>query len=275
MDKPIVAFPDGVRTPYNATILANTITADAYGKKTVPAGMHVARIGTAYRFLPHASVVTAFSGTSGKLSLAAPFLPGDVLRVLVPYTTFTFALTWAAADTAAFTINGIAVTHTATTAVLADLATEAAATINNSPLLSPYVQAIAAGAVVWVIPKDGRSLYATAVVATTAGDGTATAGAAAMATNTTTVGTIATGGVATDGTVTLTGSAGIAAPVGIPVGVAVDEILGIHDRSKDFTNRERYAVAVIQEAFIYQGALPYFAEYLRVACPQLTYALKF
>lgn len=87
VDKPVVAFADGVATPHSVTLDAanffpNYTEADNAGKKVYAGGHFICLTGGAYRFLPRSVVgSTAFATGNANGSVTLPYLykVGDVL----------------------------------------------------------------------------------------------------------------------------------------------------------------------------------------------------
>lgn len=267
MPKTIFAFVDGEARPISATILKSTLAPNSDGKYQVPAGMFIAKYGAAFQFLKRAKVTVASATSSPNLTvtpaIAQVFAANDVLYPVHPYGTVTIASTWAANDTATVTINGIAVTYTATGSTLASIASGIAAAINAHASLSQIVTAIASGAVVSILGKDGRTLYTLAASESTAGDGTATASASALVGPTTALGTISTVN-ATTGAIVLSGNAGLALPVGTPVRVREDDVLAICPHEFEFSTRDRYVFPGVTESRgVYEQSLPYIDDELK------------
>ena len=225
---PVLANEMGLRSPRSFQVDKSKVTsfAGAEGRiqRIVRPGAFAGSTGVAgtVRPLPRGKVAdnAGVASTTTVISLATAnhFIATEELSVLAPYAVLTLAGTWAASDDAVAVIDGVSITYTATGAVLADIATGLAAAINASPYLSRKVMAIADGAVVYVYAKDFESLYTTTASETTAGDGTLTAGAAAMVAGAS-IGTIAS--VDADAlTVTLSAASAVSLPVGFPIGVA-------------------------------------------------------
>lgn len=87
VDKPVVAFVDGVAAPYSVTINSDDFNPnykdDNKGKKTYPAGHFICKQGSSIRFLPRSKVVTTgftTSSTSGIIDNPYLFKAGDVIK---------------------------------------------------------------------------------------------------------------------------------------------------------------------------------------------------
>lgn len=280
VDKAIVAFADDISTPHSLTVTSDYLGIDADGRKALTAGHFVARVGSNYRFLPRATVSTAFSTGAATGNVSSPanvFIPGDVLYIVHPYASITFASTWAINDTVTITVNGISLTVTAASATLATIATAVAAAINASAQLGSIVQAFATGAQVFIYAANGRSLYSISSAESTVGTGTAAVdnSATALAFNNTAIGTVSVVNPST-GLITLTGNAGINVPVGARIGVKVNEVLGVYPHSIDFTDQPRKEIAPVKQARgVYIGALPYYDTALAEDLPGIVFAEKF
>lgn len=225
--RPVLVNENGLESTRSFEVDETKVTifsgAEGRTQRVIYPGAFMALSGSKVRPLPRtylgallaSGVTTSFTASA---NTARHFIAGDVLSAITPYTVFTFALTWAAADTATAVIDGVSVT---TTAVGADLAVEAAAmatAINANVFLAQKVTAIADGtSKVYVYANDFMSHYTTTASETTAGDGTFAAGAATMAGNVS-IGTVDSIAVATD-TITLTAAASTSLPAGFPIGV--------------------------------------------------------
>jgi hypothetical protein len=225
---PVIATAEGLRSPRSFELDKTKVTSyagiDGKTQRIIAPGCFGAYIsGSAkVRALPRTKLGAALvASTTTTFAVAANtarnFIAAEVVKAIAPYQTYTFALTWAASDTATAVINGYSVTTTAVGADKNVEATNLATAINNDPYIGRQVVAIASGTVVYVYANDMRSLYSTTASSSTAGDGTLTAGGAAMAGNVT-VGTISSVNPEAD-TITLSSASAISLPVGFPVGV--------------------------------------------------------
>lgn len=264
-DPAVIAFPDGVSTPYSITLADTGIPADLEGNKTFPAGMFIANAGGVDRLLPRATVTTnaivASTTTALTLSPYMVFKTGDVIRVVEPYATVTLSGSIANTETVTVTINGVAIVYTASgSPTLAAAATAITALINTDSRTKGIVNAIADGAVIYIFAKNGISNY-TLTAADTAASGTATASSATLLSNVS-VGTVAATTVVQTsgniGTVTLASAASVSLPVGAHIGVLVDEIYGVYPHSVDMSDKAAVDIAPVAAAHgVYKAALPY------------------
>lgn len=180
----------GMRSPIHRTIDVNYISADALGRKYVPAGTFFQDLGNGYARPLARAVVTADTGTGTAIipvNLAQQFAIGDVLQNLVPFgkVTITSSTTgWAAGDTVTVTIAGQPFVYT----VLAEdiggslIATNTAIAAKVAALLnaqaSRLVTATAAINIVQIQSATGEDY--TLAAAATATNGTVTAGSATL-----------------------------------------------------------------------------------------------
>lgn len=261
IDKPIVAFPDGIETPHSLTVTDTFLTAASDSRKTLPAGFFVAKVGSDYRFLPRATVTVAATTGAATISVAYPevLVAGDVLSIVEPSAYITLAGTWGTGETLVVTVGGSSYTYTSGAAGVTDaaVATATAAGINSSAVLNQVVTAIASGDQLHLYSKDGTTQH-TLAVSETAASGTATiANSQTRLAPGVAIGTISLVNTTTK-IVTLTANASNPVPIGAHVGVAVDDILGVYVHSIDFTNKPRSNIAVVSGAHgVYKNALPY------------------
>lgn len=226
----ILAGVNGLRSPIHRTIDITKITADADGDKYLPAGMFYSDSTDGYcRPLPRAKV-TADTGTGTAVipvSLAFPFIPGDLIRSLVPFGTVTIASSgagWVANDTITITIAGQAFVYTV---VAEDIGGSLVITNTNIAAkivllltlqASRLVTATSTAGLITLQSADEHTLSAS----DTGANGTATASGAAL-TGGQTVGTVASVNVAAK-TITLTANNATALVAGMSVGTPVRAI---------------------------------------------------
>jgi hypothetical protein len=271
-----VAFADGQEAPISATVNNTYISPDVDGRKSVPAGMFVARRAGSQElcFLPRA-IVTQASSTSAttlKFTPLAPFVAGDVLMAVEPYAAITVTAV-ANGNTIIVTVNGRALTYTATTNVIADAVTGVANAIPSSSL-NQYVRAVpdtTNGKVYLYSRTKAEYSLALAGTATAAIDGSVTK----LTTQTTSLGTIASMN-ATTGVVTLTGNAGFVAPIGMHIGVTVEDILGLNVHSHDYSTTPSKHINALNGAIgIYKSALPYIDDEIEQRFPKMLFRSRF
>lgn len=259
----------------SATVENTYIQTNAEGNKSVSEGMFVARVGSTFRYLPRFTLTTA-TATNSTAVVGTPvnvIAAGDVLRCVEPYAVVNLGGTVTAGDTVTVTVAGNAVVSTAVTTVLADLATLVATNINADPNLSQLAKAIATGANVYVFSKDGLTNHSIAVAKT----GTTTVAIAGSATTLSfaaALGTVGSVNLATN-TITLTGNAAAVLPIGAHVGVAVDEVLGVDARSRDFTTETTQIFGVYNvSSGVRESYLPYVDGDVKRRLPQLLFVNK-
>lgn len=260
----------------NATVDNTYIQTDTDGNKTVSEGLFVARIGSTFRYLPRFTLTTATATNSASV-VGTPvnvIKAGDVLRCVEPYAVINLGGTVAEAETVTVTIAGNSVVSTAATAVLADLATLVATNLNADPITSQLVTAIATGSDVYVFAKDGITNHAIAVTEAGAAVTIAIAGGATALGFAAALGTVSSVDIATN-TITLSGNASAVLPVGAHVGVAVDEVLGVDARSRDFTTETTQIFGVYNvSSGVRESYLPYVDGDVKRRLPQLLFVNK-
>ena len=240
---------------------------------------------TKVRILPRTRLTAVNSAATLTVADARPFVAGGVLSVIPPYGTvaLTSASTgWAADDTITITIAGFAL---ATTVVAGDiggtlaatntaLATRITAAINAHPYLSLIVAALSNAGTISIFAKDFETNY-TLTAADVASNGTATASAAALAPNQS-IGTIAAAGVNTaTNVITLTGSASLTLPIGMPIGVAASSPvnLGLLSPTQpiDLLYRANQNYGLYTDLVCYRNRMPYLDTQLERLFPSITY----
>lgn len=277
------ASSEGMRSPKMYTFVPAYVSANADAIKISHPGLFAGDLGNGKaRLLPRTRLTTASATNSTSLVLAAntigAFVADDVVYALPPYAVITFALTWANDDVAEISLNGVVVSYTvAGYSTLAALATTYAAYLNADQRFAQIGEAYASGATVWIMAKDCKSLYAIASNPTTAGDGTLaiTGSATALAYNNTAVGTVSSLAHSTN-TITLSGNAGVAVPVGVPVGVRSVKPLGLIGKPHDFTATVYHPgdgsddLGVYTSGSVYRARLPYIDGEIEAMYPELT-----
>jgi hypothetical protein len=268
----IWASSEGMRSPKMYTFDPALVSADANGFKISHPGLYAAAVGNGKaRLLPRTRLTTASATNAATLVISANTIPAfvatDVLHVMAPYAIATFTGTWANSDTATVVLNGITFSYVvAGYSTLAALATTFAGVLNANQQFSQIALAAASGAAVWILAKDLKSLYAisTQPSDTTAGDGTLpiTGSATALAYSNTAVGTVSTLAHSTN-TITLTGNAGVAVPVGVAIGVRTVKPIGLIGKPHDYTSTfyfpgdDNNELGIYQSGSVYRARLPY------------------
>ena len=276
-EKNIFLYPTNNEANRNAPINNDTIALNAEGKRYVPEGMFVAKVGNEFRYLPRATVSTATStsSTSVVCSPAQIFKANDVLYVVEPYATVAISGTVAANDVVTVTVDNYALPVIATTTVLADLVTAVRNAINADNVLNQKVFALTAGTTVYIFAKDGVSTYSIAVAETSSGITVAIGGSATELRYGAALGTVAS--VSTDGvTVTLTGTASAVVPVGTHIGVrTISEVLGVDPHQRDYTTAETQTIGVYDiSSGVRENFLPYIDGDVKRRLPRITFITK-
>lgn len=249
--------------PVHCTLDATKVTADAEGYKPVDALTWIAGPVSAARPLPKTrttALATASSTTVLSVDKASYFIDGDVLVVPPPMAQIDLTNTWAASDTLDVTVQGLTYQYTSDTATLSEIAANVADGINADATLSQMVEAIATGDSIWVVAKDYLTPYTIGVSATTAGDGAAAiSGSLTFLTPNQSVGAVATDGVdVANNQLTLAAASAIDLPVGLSVGVATSDILGIIRAELELTEIDDLNQGCYTKANVVTAALPYY-----------------
>ena len=249
--------------PRGCTLDATKVTANAEGYKPVDGLAWIMGPVDAARPLPRTNTTaaaTASSTTVLSVDKASYFVDADVLIVRPPMAQIDLANAWAASDTLDVTIQGLTYQYTSDTATLSEIASDVADGINADASLSPMVSAIASGDSIWLTADDYLTPYTISVSATTAGDGTAAISESlTMLTPNQSVGTIATDGVdVANNQLTLDAASAIDLPIGLPVGVATSDILGLIRAELELTQPDNLNQGCFTKASVYTAALPYY-----------------
>lgn len=263
----------------SVTINAQNVGLNSSGLKVVPAGLFLADVGGAVRFLPRDTVQTAVTGgadTAIEGTLPVVFLAGDEIYHLEPSGLITLALTWAAADTVTITISepslgiNVSYTHTQVGADLNALDDELVAALNTATNpLYPYARFEVGAAGEIEVYSRGYE-FNMVVAATTAGDGTATV-TNQLDSTPVLVGTVSTVDYANN-TLNLAAAAAVDLGVGARIGVLSSNIYGLYNHSKDFTDVPYCDLKAIERADrVYKAALPYYDQELDARFPNMIF----
>lgn len=241
------------------------------------------------RILPRMTTRTATAANATSISFplgtSGIFIPTDVLSIIAPSVRLTISSTstgWAANDTVAVTINGIATTYTVVagdiggslTATNSNIAAKVISAIAANPYASRLVSGLSVAGtspatviVFWA--KDFTSLYSFTASATST-NGTATASGAVFVPNVS-IGTISAVNPDTD--VVTISAASVSVPLGMPIGVAASspENLGLlsPELPIDLLYREAQNYALYLEAEVYGARLPYIDGQLTALYPAI------
>ena len=266
------ATSSGRRSLPGRTVDPSMVTADSEGRKVVDAAAWVSESSNnEVRILPRANLTANATTGSAVLNVenSSQFVAGDAISLVAPSATILLALTWANADTLQVTLNSIAETYTLDNFVsLADTALRAAAYFNSRTFFRQNDYKFYAIGETIVITAP--SVVTVAVVATTAGDGTATldadTGSLYAAAS---MGTVLS--VDPDAkTVTLTANSSIAVPAGAPVGDPVIP-LGLLQDAIDLNKPGDGAQGIFYSGTVYKGRLYHFDSTLKPLFPELKF----
>lgn len=277
-DGQIIAYADGVETPYSATLVKSSFNPNEYGKYALPTGLWVGETAGTRHLLKRANVTEAFATDTGKLDLWQLFSPGDVLKLVEPYQKITISslAVNATVTVAADSYSDIFTFQGANGSTPGDAAAELETFINlTSPILSQRLRAVADGADVHLFALDGYTVYTIAL--TTSGVLALSPGDGVMTVNTE-VGTIQAidNTLANAGEVTLTGSATTPVPVGAKVGIPCARVLGFVNCSLNMDYKDRQHVALVSGASgIREGLLPYVDGDIKRQLPKLRITRRF
>lgn len=274
-EKNIFLYHETNEANRNAAIPNSKIQLNAAGKRQVPEGLFVAMVGDTARYLPRATVTTATADNSPSVVCTPSqlFDTGDVLFAVEPYATVTLSGTPAATtETVTVTVDGVALATQIGSVVLVEAAVAVRNAINADTILSQKVFALSAGAVVYVFAKDGISTYSFTVAKS--GDIIVTASGALTAFGAA-LGTVASVAVSTN-TITLSGNASAALPVGTHIGIrTVTEVLGVDAHQRDYTDAEVQTIGVYNiSSGVRENYLPYIDGDIKRRLPQLNFVTK-
>lgn len=285
VDKAILAYARGTFAQRSVSVNRDYITPDANNnyRRSVPAGLFVAEIGSnQYRFLPRTKTSEAITTSSpnaslGKLSYL--FKTNDVLYAVEPYAVINLGGSIANGQVLTVTVGGRPTSINLTSGVVGDQATVVANGVNSAPYLSSIVKAVAdvVNGKVVLLSWDGVTEHPLSISGTAVSTGgTSIAGSVTkLTTNATPIGTIASIN-GESGTATLTSNASAALPAGVNIGVYVNNILGLHVHSVDYTSAEIRDLALYTEALgVRIHLLPYFDGDIARRFPNMQFDYRF
>ncbi len=260
----------------SVTINAANVGLNPSGVKLVQAGLFLAEVGGAVRFLPRDVVQTAVTTSDSAIEITMPelFLPGDMVYHIEPNGLVTLSGTYAADDTVTLRFVeaslGINVTyvHTQVGADLAALDDEIVAALNmpTNPLY-PYARFEVGGAGEILIFSKGL-VFDVEVSNTGAGSSAVTNTISATPILIGTISNVAN----TTSTLNLTANSATALGVGARLGVLESNIYGLYNHSKDFTDVPYCDLKAIERADrVYKAALPYYDAQLDARFPNMIF----
>jgi hypothetical protein len=264
----------------------NNITIDGSGiqvnatstEKEVRAGMFVCKVGNDFRYLPRTDVTAGATTSEAVITVDIPevFKVGDVLYPVELYALITLGGTIASTESMTITISGVTNTFVSTSTSLDAMATGLVNAINNHPITKQLVRAVANASTIWIYGLDGISNYSVAVAENSAsGTITITTGGAALVVPNTAIGTISSINMTND-RITLTANAAIAVPVGMKIGVRIDDFYGLDVSSRNFTDFAIAEIATYECAnAVRTQFLPYLDGDVRRRLPRMKFAEKF
>lgn len=254
---------------------AKNVGMNAQGQRVVPSGLFLTEVDGAVRFLPRDYATAEVATTDTQISIALPevFLAGDSLYHLESEGLVTVAA-GAPADKVTIRFaddsNGIRVgyTHTQVGASVAELTAELLTVLNSttSPL-SEYArfESTTDGAIKVFSTGARYQISASAV-------GTATATVTdQLDTDTKLIGTIQSVDFA-NSKLTLDSASAVAFGAGARIGTNVDQVFGLYNHSKDFTDKLFCDLKAIERCDrVYKSGLPYFDTQLALQFPNMNF----
>lgn len=271
-DKQILRSVVGVEQSRSAQITSAMMSRDTNGERTVLAGSFVAKKydGT-FRILPRVKTATAVADNQTLIEDCVyphVFVPGDVLTIQGAYVTFDVAGT--TAGTLAYLGRVVSVTPTG--AGTTGAATTLFASGFADTFLGNYFDFVAdaTNSVLYVFAKNGKAGdILTADGTVLQGGGTNPDDPVTLAYNDTSIGTVSYVSE-TNGDIVLTANAAFAVPVGIPIGVTVDEVYGLLLNSYLLSpERPNYDVGLVHKAQVFLSGLPYYDSTIATDLPSI------
>jgi hypothetical protein len=262
----LLVFNDGNFYGRSITVDRTKIALDENDERSVPAGSIICKDTTdSWRFLARTKLKSAVAANNTSiLSISNPafFAPLDVLYAVLPYSTVTVSgySGTTQGETIGVTINGVTVSVTEEDEDTnnAGVATKLANAINNNRAMHKLVNAVAENAVVYVMGNSIVDFHNIAVVTDTTLTATlAHDNSGKLQTETTAVGTVA----AVDrpnNEITLQSNAAIGVPEGMPIGIMVQEMIGliVLDYNMSEINNFNYAPLTASNG-VYAKRMPY------------------
>lgn len=262
-DKAIFAFPDYISTPYSFHITNEKISLNKQGKRTVPAGTFIAKIGEENRFLPRGTVTVAPSGVRIKVENPYVFTNGDVIKHIAPYGVITVG----SVAIGSVAVKGITYSYTPTGAsTVQEAAVMFANELNRYTSLTEVYTFFAYEDDIYFYSTDGVT-QETMTLTGSLGAGDATINAPAS------VGTVSYIDLDTE-EIVMTGTITAAAPIGMPIGVEVDNIFCLTSHSYDLTNQPTLNLAGCNQGKVYKGHLPHYDATIKKHLPLIEVKTK-
>lgn len=293
-DPPVISTNIGSENAYHCTI-EDTDVASIAGEKELPAGIFLCKKPGGHRPLPRSLVLAPYTAGETQLIVETPhvFKAGDVLRVIgtpgqtryeeelavknataplfgtvtgvnalnqKQITTVTFASV-AVGNVFTITVNDAPISFIATAASnqnVADGLVSALTKAQSGSSVLSEIQATAPGGVLTLTTRDPGYIF---TVSASVAQGTA--------------GTTGTATVAVTqpiGAITITPQGGAPSlAIGAKVGTIGDVIVGVLDKSVDFSNDNFRSIAPYSAGLVYEKALPYLDGDIRAQLPKLTF----
>jgi hypothetical protein len=266
VDKPILRSAENIVAIQAVAISDVDVSFNEKGKKAVPAGMWLSKVNGLGRFLPRAKVTTAapIGSTQIAVNLQQVFKIGDSLKYLEEKAVLTLGGTYVIGNNIYFLFDNGSLAYSVTDTTPANVAIGLAAYINASTQLE--VRAVAVGSTVELYSVRGGSISLSTNSA---------AGTVVVTTPYTAAGYIGTITAINYATSTLMVSAPTtqALAVGALIGSPVDEIVGFHETSVDFSYRPHVMLRAISGANgVYTQAFPYLDSEIKARFPKITFA---
>lgn len=268
VDNSILRSVENIESVRSLAVSATNVGMNSDGVKAVPAGLFLASVGGAVRYLPRDTTRAAVSTSVSAIPVNYPelFITGDVLYSLEKYATLTIGGTLVAGEKVYFTYKDTTVTYTLGSTSTTTEATALAAALNAST-------ALADKGLDFTNPSNGVvGIYSMVggddenFVSSNSASGTFTLTAFAPGGA---VGTIS-GVDYANREIDLTANSAVALRSGAVVGTLTDMIYGLNIHSNVFTNKPTCHVNAITGASgVYQKHLPYWDELLRETFPKL------
>jgi hypothetical protein len=257
------------------SIDTNNIGLNSEGQKVVPSGLFLAEVDGKVRFLPRDYAKNAIATTDTQIEVSMPeiFLAGDDLYHLESEGLVTVGA-GAAGDKVTIrfvdSANGLNIgyTHTQVGGTLAELTAELITVLNGSANpLSEYAR--------FESDTDGEiKVFNTGARYTI--EASAEGGASATVTNQLDTATKLIGRIASvdfaNSTITLEAASAVEVSAGARIGTNVDQVYGLYNHSKDFTQMLYCDLKAIERCDrVYKSGLPYFDTQLALQFPNMNF----
>ncbi len=267
-DVAILRSVENIEAVTSVAVSAANVGLNSDGVKAVPAGLFLARVGSADRYLPRDKTRSAVSTSVAAIPVNYPqlFLPGDQIFALEKFATLTVGGTLVVGERVYFSYKDTTVTYVLGSTSAATEATALSAALNASVGFAEKGLSFTnpSNGVIGIFSMVGGDNENFVSSNSAAGTFTLTAFADQGL-----VGTIS-GVDYANREIDLVANAAIALRSGAVVGTQISKLYGLNIHSEVYTNKPVcHLNAITGSSGVYQARLPYWDELLRERFPKL------